>query len=230
MIHAVGASDRIVAVTLNDDYPPSIASLPKVGDQTIDLEKVMSLEPDLVVLDAVFKQNKAPLEKLDIAVLELRCERLQDVPDAMRKLGDALGVQEAAEAEAKAFEEEVGAIKPLSGEQTIFIEVWGSPLMTVGSDTLVNDMIAVLGLKNCYADQKDYFQVDPEDVLSRKPQIVLSPLQDLESSPNSRAIEILQETGQTPVHVVLDADLFFRPGPRLIDGMKELRKQLEKSH
>ena len=84
MIHAVGASDRLVGVTLNDDFPPSVAQLPKVGDQTIDLEKVMSLEPDLVVLDSAFKQNKQSLQELDIQVLELQCERLQDVPQSLR--------------------------------------------------------------------------------------------------------------------------------------------------
>jgi len=230
MIHAVGASDRLVGVTLNDDFPPSVAQLPKVGDQTIDLEKVMSLEPDLVVLDSAFKQNKQSLQELDIQVLELQCERLQDVPQSLLKLGETLGVQEAARAEAEAFEKEVAAIQALDGEQKIFIEVWGSPLMTVGSDTLVNDMISVLGLKNCYADQKDYFQVDPEDVLSRKPDIVLCPVQEVDAAANSRAFQMLKETGQSPRFVAIDADLFFRPGPRLIEGLKELRRQLEKPY
>jgi iron complex transport system substrate-binding protein len=230
MLHAVGASDRLVGVTLNDNYPPSVSQLPKVGDQTIDLEKVMSLEPDLVVLDSAFRQNKQTLQELDIQVLELNCERLRDVPQSLLKLGDALGLQESARIQAEAFEKEVAAIQPLSEEQTIFIEVWGSPLMTVGSDSLINDMVSVLGLKNSYADQKDYFQVDPEDVLSRKPEIVLSPAQKDESSSTSRAFEMLEEAGQSPRFVAIDADLFFRPGPRLIEGMKELRRQLEKPH
>ena len=230
MIHAVGASDRLVGVTLNDDYPPFVTKLPKVGDMTIDLEKVMSLEPDLVVLDSAFKQNKQPLEELKIPVLELRCERLEDVPRSMLELGKVLGVQKSAQLQADAFKNEIATIQPLDQEQTVFIEVWGTPLQTVGSETLSNDILTAVGLKNCYADQESYFQVDPEDVLSRHPDIVLCPTQSPQAPTESRAFEILKQTGQTPRVVVIDADIFFRPGPRLIDGIKELTRQLENSH
>ena len=230
MIHAVGASDRLVGVTLNDDYPPFVTELAKVGDMTIDLEKVLSLKPDLVVLDSAFNQNKQPLENLSIPVLELRCERLEDVPRAMLELGEALGTQDSARHQAETFRKEIAAIEPLEPGQTVFVEVWGSPLQTVGSNTLSNDLLTTLGLENCYGDQRDSFQVDPEDVLSRRPDIVLCPVQELDAAANSRAFQMLKETGQSPRFVAIDADLFFRPGPRLIEGLKELRRQLEKPY
>ena len=55
----------------------------------------------------------------------------------------------------------------------VFIEVWSEPLMTAGSSTLLDDVLQILGLKNCYSDQSSHFQVDPEDVVSRTPAIIL---------------------------------------------------------
>jgi len=225
LIHSLGATDRIVGVTLNDDYPPAVQKLPKVGDQTIDLEKVLSLKPDLVVLDSSYEQNKKPLQDLGIQVLELQCRRLEDIPAAMLELGQALGTESVARERADAFRDELAAIRPLEKKGQVFVEIWGTPLMTVGRDTLINDMLEVLGLENCYADQRDYFQVDPEDVVSRQPEIVIFPIQGASPAPSATQ-ELLKRMGQNPKVVALDADLFFRPGPRLIEGMKLLRKDL----
>lgn len=230
LIHSVGASERIVGVTLNDDYPDSIKDLPKVGDQTIDLEKVLSLEPDLVIFDSNFNKDKQALEKLGLKTLELRCERLQDVPIALTKLGHALGVPERGEAEARAFREGLAKIQPLNLDKTLFVEVWGSPLMTVGSQTLVNDLLSLSGLKNSYADQEGYFQVDPEDVLSRNPDIIVVPRPASSTESESQAFLLLKRAGQNPQVVEIDPDLLIRPGPRLLRGIDLLQNQLKSTH
>lgn len=225
LIDAVGAADRIVGVTLNDNYPPELSNLPKVGDQTIDLERVVSLEPDLVILDTGFNQNKQALERLGLRVLELRCERLQDVPEAMRTLGDNLGCQEKAESEAEKFTVALSKLEKLEIEQDIFVEIWGDPLMTVGSGTLVNDLLHALGLKNSYADIDGYFQVDPEDVVSRQPGIILLPAKN-EKSAESKASQLLESVGKAPAVIVIDPDLLVRAGPRLLLGLEALKTSL----
>jgi iron complex transport system substrate-binding protein len=230
LIHSVGASDRIVGVTLNDDYPESVKLLPKIGDQTIDMEKVVSLEPDLVILDSSFNQDTKALENLGLKTLELRCERLDDIPLALETLGSALGLPDRGQAEAQAFRDGLAQIQPLSLDKTVFVEVWGTPLMTVGSDTLVNDLLVVSGLKNCYADQKGYFQVDPEDVLSRSPGVVIIPLTSQTTPTKSQASVLLQRAGQEPKIVEIDPDLFMRPGPRLLQGIKTISDQLQEAN
>ncbi|MDE2306120.1 MAG: ABC transporter substrate-binding protein, partial [Gammaproteobacteria bacterium] len=47
---ALGACGRLVAVGRFDDYPPSIAHLPRVGDlDTVSIERIVALHPDLVL-------------------------------------------------------------------------------------------------------------------------------------------------------------------------------------
>jgi cobalamin transport system substrate-binding protein len=230
LIHSIGASDRIVGVTLNDDYPESVKNLPKVGDQTIDMEKVLSLDPDLVILDSNFNKDRPALDKLGLRTLELRCERLDDIPEALTTLGDTLGIPERGEAEARSFRQRLAQIQPLKLEKTVFVEVWGSPLMTVGSETLVSDLLTISGLKNSYADQQGYFQVDPEDVLSRSPGVIILPMPAGTSQVESEAALLLERAGQQPQVVKIDPDLFIRPGPRLLRGLTIIQNQLKSTH
>lgn len=230
MIHALGATDRIVGVTMNDTYPEAVLDLPRVGDQSIDLERVASLQPDLVILDSNFNQNQQALEKLGLRTLELRCKRLDDVPRAMEILGEALGLPDRGKEEAEAFRQTLEDLEPLEIREPVFVEISGTPLMTAGSQTLTNDLLVATGLKNSYQDQTDYFIVDPEDVVSRGPGVIILPAPPDESAPSSAAAELLRKTGTEPRVIRLNPDLFTRPGPRLLQGIESLQNQLKKTH
>ena len=229
LIFAVGAGEQVVGVTLNDNYPSEVTSLPKVGDQTIDLEKLVSLKPDLVVLDSSFNKDRDRLKQLGIPVLALECKRLADVAPAMKTLGQALWVEDTANLAAEEFLRNLDSIEPLAESSRVFIEVWSDPLMTAGSKTLLNDLCEKLGLKNCYADQDGYFQVDPEDVISRSPAVILWPRgQEQESA--SQAQKLMEKADREAKVIVVNPDLVVRPGPRLIEGLKFLHDSLQKTH
>src|SRR5438067_13490008 len=50
ILHALGLGRRIVGVDHWSDYPPRVASLPRIGsDLRVDVERVASLKPDLAV-------------------------------------------------------------------------------------------------------------------------------------------------------------------------------------
>lgn len=226
LIYSIGQGHKVVGVTSNDNYPLEVLALPKVGDQTIDLEKVLSLKPDLVVIDSGFNQNKEELSRLGLPILELQSKRIKDVPKTLRLLGRRLQAEQEAEKVAGEFETALEQIPPLNLNKSVFVEVWGEPLMTVGGDTLLSDILDVLGLDNCYKDQSGYFQVDPEDVVSRRPDLIVLPTppgQKVESF----AKKLAQRVGYSPVVVAIDSDLFVRPGPRLLKGIDELRQSLE---
>ncbi len=225
LIYAVGQGHKVVGVTLNDNFPPEVAELPKVGDQTIDLEKVLALEPDLVVLDASFNKNKASLERLGINYLELNCQRLHDIAPAMRELGRVLGCQEQAEEASKAFKAELDSFVPLQKKQPVFVEIWSDPLMTVGSETLVDDILNLVGVENSYHDQTGYFQVDPEDVVSRQPTLIVFPRPE-GLAEQSRALQLLEQVGLSPRIIVVDPDLIVRPSPRILTGAANLKNSI----
>ncbi|HIB65183.1 MAG TPA: hypothetical protein EYO33_08750 [Phycisphaerales bacterium] len=225
LIFAVGQGDKVVGVTLNDNYPPEVRELPRVGDQSVDLEKVLSLKPDLVVIDSGFNQNKDDLTRLGLSVLELECRRLEDIPRSLRLLGEALGATSEGRRRAQEFEESLRSFPPVESDLKVLVEVWGEPLMTVGKETLLNDLILRLGLKNCYAQESGYFQVDPEDVVSRKPDLVILPVPPGQQT-DSEAAKLIRRLGGKVAVLRVNSDHFVRAGPRLIEGLSELRAQL----
>jgi iron complex transport system substrate-binding protein len=223
LIYEVGAGQTLVGVTINDDYPPAVASLPRVGDQTIDPERLLELRPDLVVLDTEFNRDQTQLERLRLPVLALRSQRLSDIADNMELLGQRLGRSRDGRAAAQRFRQALAEVPRVARPQKVLIEVWGSPLMTVGAQTLPDDLLNQLGLTNVYADQNGYFQVDPEDVVRRQPELIILPGQPGQSSV---AAELLTRAG-VPVQVItLDGDLFTSPTPRVVQGLRLINDQL----
>ena len=98
ILEGVGAFDRVVAVSDYCFYPPSVASLPRVGGwQNASLEEVASLAPDLVVMAEV----QAPfvdghLQALGIDTLVVPSQSLQDVFTAIDAVGRGVGRQQQA--------------------------------------------------------------------------------------------------------------------------------------
>lgn len=227
LVYEIGAGELLVAVTENDHYPPAVSKLPKVGDQTIDKEKLLTLRPDLVILDTEFNRNQSQLENLGLQVLPLRSQRLSDIAKNMRLLGDKLDRKSSAETAAQKFENAVKAVEKVKNPPTVFVEIWGSPLMTVGRDSLPNDLLELQGLKNIYSDQVGYFQVDPEDVVRRRPEVIILP----SSGPKekSAAEKLLKRAGVSVRVIVLDGDQFTTPTPRVLQGLKMLRQELAQS-
>lgn len=225
LIYEVGAGPALVGVTVNDDFPAQVQSLPKVGDQTIDPERLISLKPDLVVLDSEFNNDGAKYRRLGLPVLELRSKRLADIGSNLRLLGQRLGHADSGEAAAQRFEASLAEIPRLEEPAEVFIEIWGSPLMTVGAESLPNDLLERLGLKNAYADQNGYFQVDPEDVVTRRPRIIILP--SAKPGDTSVAAKLLARAGVESKVVVLDGDLFTNPSPRVLQGLRLLSRQLQ---
>ena len=225
LIFAVGAGDKLVGVTINDAFPPEVLELPKVGDQTIDQEKLVSLSPDLVVFDSAFNSGVSGLKSLGLETLELNSQRLSDIPKNLRLLAHRLGVAQQGEDAAVEFESELSKFKTLDSPPRVFVEIWGSPLMTVGRDSLPNDLLDRLGMVNVYQDQVGYFQVDPEDVVSRRPDIVILPGAD--HSKASAALKLLRDAGIEASVLTVEGGLLTNPTTRVLEGLRILRQKVE---
>ena len=50
MLYALDLGDRVVGVTTNCNYPPEAKKKEKIGGFFLNLEKIVSLKPDLVIM------------------------------------------------------------------------------------------------------------------------------------------------------------------------------------
>jgi ABC-type Fe3+-hydroxamate transport system substrate-binding protein len=88
MVYALGLEDRLIGVTTYCNYPEAVKDKPKVSEYSnVDIEKIVSLQPDLVLADSIHKATVIPaLEKLNIPVLAVIPENLEKILSLLGKL------------------------------------------------------------------------------------------------------------------------------------------------
>lgn len=235
-LFAIGAGERVVAVTDLCDFPPAARELPKVGGLTssnLHLESVVAARPDLVVSVGLNQEEAvAALRRLGIPVVVVPTDRgLGEVVAAVRRLGELSGRSAAAEALAGELERRLAAVDgalaglPPAARPRVYFEVWDRPLMTAGPDTFLGEIVERAGGANVFADVRGrYVQVSPEVVLARDPEVILTAKReggprgaaDFAARPGWAAVDAIT-AGR--VHL-LDGDLVSRPGPRAVEALE----------
>lgn len=93
LLYGVGAFDQIVGVSDYNSYPPSVSKIPSVGGwRNPDLEKLVTLHPDLVIMDdgqAPFIEDKC--KELGFHVMVVADQSLADIYASIASLGRATG-------------------------------------------------------------------------------------------------------------------------------------------
>ena len=99
MLFAIGAGPQVVAVSSFDDYPPEVLKLPRVGALLDpDLERILSLRPDLVIVYESQVDLRRQLERASIPMFVYKHAALADITTTIRQLGARVGRDEGATA------------------------------------------------------------------------------------------------------------------------------------
>jgi iron complex transport system substrate-binding protein len=227
-LFALGLGDRVVAVTDNDHHPPQVESLPRVGGMQPDYERILALHPDLVLLDANLQgqEIRARLEGLGLPVLALKTRTLADLQANLPLLGRALGAERQAAEALAAFQaglqEVERAARSLPHAPRVFVEIWGEPLMTAGSTSLVHEMIERSGGDNVYGDLSEtYPTISLEDLVRRDPEILLLTTLEPAELPHRAGWQRLTAVREGRV-CKLEPDLVVRPTLRSLEGLQNL--------
>jgi iron complex transport system substrate-binding protein len=235
-LFALDLESRIVGVTSYCDYPAAARQKEKVGD-TIhpNLEKIISLRPDLVVISTASQLEALTrrLDQLAIPVFVTNPRSVREVVAWIRTLGGLTGTDAPAEALASNMERRVDDIERRLGgrprTKTLYVLQTG-PLITVGGKTFINDLIELAGGTSISSSETaDYPQFSREAVTARAPDVIIAP-----SSHGTEIVAeqaLLKDFAGTPAITYrrilrVDPDLVDRPGPRLIDGLEQLARGL----
>lgn len=153
--------------------------LPRVGGQKDpDLEKLLSLRPDLVIV-AKEENLRRDVEKLERAGVPVYVTDVKTIDDALRlpfQLGAALGVARASsQALHDGMAAGVEAARRIARPLTAICFVWRDPWIAVGGDTYCSDVMAACGAVNLLADQERYPKIDLERAQKMRPDVILLP-------------------------------------------------------
>lgn len=230
MIFALGAGDRLVGVTTWCDYPPEARRLTRVGDFVRpNLEKLVSLEPDLVVLAPtgdLLRESYENMTSLGLTVLVVWDNTLEESLQAIRDVGRTLNIDE----EAAALEDRLR--QGLSRERERFADtatlrvLWvmgRRPLVAVGRETFQHELLEGAGCVNVAGDLGAWPVLSTERVLAFDPDVIIDSAMDVsagdldqEADPWQR-FTTLAAVRDGRVHF-LDHDALYRPGPRMVEA------------
>jgi len=230
ILFAIGAGDRVVGVTQQCDYPDEAKTRVSVGafsDASVSMDRIRSLTPDLVILSADMHSGIISLlDSLDIPSFAVEPRNLSQVYDVISLIGDITGYRSGAEAEVAEMKRQIfGVEKQIQGHEPrlVFWIISDDPLSSAGGETLVSEAIRLSGGKNIFDDLKEQWPlVSPEQVVSRKPDIII---QGNNTGSGSRGNNSFREIRT----VVVSTDMFRRYGPSLADDVELLAKILHSS-
>lgn len=228
IVAALGLQSELVGVTTYDDYPASVKTLPKMGDFTSpNLEAIAAAKPDLVLVTGGVQADAVKrLEKLGAVVVAVDPKTLVETLTSIRMVGTVTGVPAAADAVVlqmtKDFNSIVAAVSKLA-PVTCFVEIAQNPLYTAGSGTLMDEMIRAAGGTNVVT-KPGFVGYSLEQLLKDDPHVYfvtkgsMSDPSGLAKRPGFSKLSAVK-AGRV---IILDDDLVSRPGPRIMQGLRQI--------
>lgn len=241
MIYAIGAGKQLVGRTTACDWPTEAKNIRIVGGfGRPSLEVLATLKPDLV-LESGMEDEKAIMnvKALGLRSETIRCKLPEDVPAALRKLGQLTGHFQKADSLATEIESGLTEFRKKAAvktkKTTVYLEIWNDPLWTGGRNSFTSQLITLAGGKNI-ADtvDKEYFQASPEWLIRQNPDVIAC----MYMSNTTPAAELVaKRSGWNNVSAVknrriydrLDNRIYLRPGPRILQGIAGMKAILERS-
>ena len=233
ILYAIGAGDKLVGRTDYCDYPAQVSEVEAVGSiSQPDIEKILSLEPDLVLASTHFSDESiAQLNDAGIEVLYLYSEEsMEGVFDMIEQVGQAVNCEEQAEAvvdEMKAkLDYAADRLADADENPSVYYVVgygeYGD--YTAGGDTFINGILTAAGGDNIASDVEGW-SYSTETLLEKDPQYVITNVYNAEGFSTTDPYTELTAVKENRVYT-LDTNMLDRQGPRNADAVVELAQML----
>ena len=214
------------------DGAPELAHLPSLGGaMQPNLEALAGLDPDLVIMWAGAFQRAVGerLDALGIAVYRADVQTIADVRSHLRRLGTLLGREERAAALVDSLDLALGDVAAaVRGRERIdvYYSVWHDPPQTTGPGTFIDQVIEHAGGRNIFDDAaRSWPRVSVEAILRRDPEALViarnatdAPGAAWLEGPGWRELRAVRN-GR---YLLVDGDLFNRPGPRVAEAARRM--------
>ena len=231
VVYDLEAEERLVGVTQYSDYPSQARGLPKVGSYVrLDLEKIVSLKPELclAIKDGNPKHIIDKIVELGIPVYVIDPRNLEQTMDSISRIGGLLNAEKVADRLVDDMRKRIVGVQELVRKTPyrprVFFQIDAEPLVSAGSKTFIHELIELAGGINSAAGEDPYPRYSWEDILILQPDIIFISSMAGGLDPKELLLtwdkwDQLSAVANSRIYVV-DADLFDRPTPRLIDGLE----------
>lgn len=241
ILFALGAGDRVVATDDGSDYPTEAAALPDVATfATVDVEKVVSLDADLVIAGGLgFTPADAitQLRSLGVVVLVVYASTIDAVYKDIELIGAATGAGDEATALTDDMRSEMTTIadaataaaaaapsKPRVFYDVGYLDETGQ-IYGPAEGSFLAEMVGLLGVDVITSDPVTY-EIPLETLIEKDPEVILvgvnafySPTAEIIAKRNGWKVLSAVKSGD--IRPVNDTEIT-RPGPRLALGLRNL--------
>lgn len=236
ILFALGLEKEIVGVSDNDDYPKAATKKEKVGGMEFNVEKVLSLKPDIVFAhESNAKSVEAGLQQIRDAGITVfvvkNATNFEETYNTIKQIGQITDKEQKADqiiadmkAKVKEVQDKVANVK----QRTAFVETSDEPeIYTAGKDTFMQEFFDLVNIKNVVDDQSGWFKIDSEQIVKRNPDTIIV-MEDyvpniVEKVKKRQGFDSITAVKNDAV-VKVNQDLTARTGPRLADGLEEIAK------
>jgi iron complex transport system substrate-binding protein len=243
MLYVVGAGPQVVAVSSYDEFPPEATKLPRVGALLDpDVERILSMRPDLVLTYGSQTTLEAQLARAGIKVFSYRHGGVAGILQGLRAVGAATGHAAEGERTARELQGRLDAVraKVQSYRRPRALLVFGrqpqslQQMYVSGGTGFLNDLLDIAGAANVFADvRRESVQPSQETVLTRAPEVILevrasNPLTAAQMTAERRTwapLASIPAVRDNSIHF-LTADYYFVPGPRVAIAAEGLARTL----
>lgn len=224
ILYALDEGPRLAGRSVWDDYPPEVSAVPSVGDALrADAERVLSVNPDLVILYAGPDNSRSveQFQRLGVSTLAIRIDDLDDLQRNIIRLGTLLRRESAAAELWDSIDAELTEVRRANDGRPrprVYYDVAWPPAITVGRGSYLDTLISIAGGENIFHDlAAPSPQVALEAIVARAPEVVLVPM-----VPDGYAADLARRPGWQALAAVrsgavreVDGGLLHRLGPRI---------------
>ena len=246
ILFAIGAGDSVVGVTDFCNYPYNFTAWIEAGNMTSienyaspSLEPIVALEPDLVLASTQSLDAATSLRNLGYNVLIVEGYTIDEILQDVLLVGRATYKN----AEASAVVTEMRARLDAVANQltdatttpTVYHEVWNDPLMSVGPNTFIDELITLAGGENIFNDATTSWpMISSEAVIEKNPDVMFFPDMYMGVANFYETIEVVEtRPGWDSITAVqngalyeINADIISRTGPRIVDALELIAKMV----
>ncbi|MCR5699308.1 MAG: cobalamin-binding protein [Treponemataceae bacterium] len=232
ILYELGCGSAIVARTDFCDYPSEVLQLPSVGGfdgKSFSIETILAYNPDFVyMVDGMHNHLEDLLKQFHVPYYLSKATSIDAVFDEIADVARIMECPEKGEKLISKMKTELDSIKRNPEKRpSVYCEIFASPYMSIGEPSFMNDILEFAGARNIFGDlAQSYPQVSEEAIIAKNPDFIIVPYY----SPDQIKL-IYRRRGWNKISAVknrkiyaIDADIFSRPGPRVVDAIKMVQE------
>lgn len=232
ILFALDEGKTLVGVTEYCDYPEAVKSKASVGGMiNPNIEKIAELNPDLIFItvEGNNENDFNKLQKMGYTIYVLNPTNIENIYNSILNIGKLIGAEDSAiETISLMRKKQYETLKNIKFviKKKVLVIISIQPLICAGNGTFINEMLAMIGVKNIAAELNNPYPILNREFITKE---------------NPDAIVIMNDAAENKEEILnlypewknlksfkgnsvnfIEADIVSRPGTRIIDGLEQI--------